>query len=589
MNKRKKKQGFRMTIGNKMILVTSLLLIVPLFVTGIFSYTIAKSELDKKGQILLKNSVRQANSLIEAKQREVELGIVTLEDAMEEVKETLVGPKQSDGSRKINNGVDLGKNGYFMIYNMDGVLLAHPSIEGQNLFEEVDKSNKEYKFVQDQIKTANEGGGFTYYTWTLPTSQELGEKITYQEYNDNWGWVIVAGSYLSDYNEGAYFIMEILIYISVLSVILGMIVILLFSKHISRPIRVINGSLEELAKGDLTLEELKIKNRDELGNLSSSFNTMLSNLKVLIKTIHESSGSVSEYATLLSANTNTTLEAINEVAVAIQDVTTSVTIEATSTERAVDEISELANRIKSVSDSAHKIHETAGVTNKLNEDGLHTVELLMDITNINNATSSEISDVIYKVSESTEKINIITQTITQISKQTNLLALNASIEAARAGEAGKGFSVVAEEIRKLAEQSSSAVEEIKGIIQAIQMYSDTSVKTMETVKKGTSDQNDAVIKTKEAFVHISDALKNLNVLVDRIDLDSKNMNDRKEEIVSLIKNISTTTEEITAQAEEVSASTEEEVSQVQEIASHSERLKKLAINLADTIKQFKLS
>lgn len=588
MKKRMKKHSSIKTIGNKMIFVTTLLLIVPLLTTGIISYTIAKSELDKKGQILLKNSVRHAIDLIEIKQKEVELGLLPLEEAMEDVKVNLIGPKQSDGTRIINNDINLGKNGYFMVIDENGVELAHPNIEGQNLLEEVDKSGKGYKFVIDQINTAKEGGGFTYYTWNLPNSSDLEEKITYQEYDDGWGWIVVAGSYLSDYNEGTNYILEVLIYIAIASTLLGMVIILLFSKHISRPISIIKGNLEELSRGNLTLKEIHIKNQDETGILANSFNAMLANLQTLIKTIHESARMVREYASLLSSNTGTTLEAINEVAVAMQDVSNAVTIEASNTDRAVEEIDKLANNINSLSETANTMYQTAHETQELNDNGLLTVDKLMDITHKNNLTSQEISDVIYKVSDSTEKINLITQTITQIASQTNLLALNASIEAARAGEAGKGFSVVAEEIRKLAEQSSHAVDEIKEIINGIQMYSDTSVKTMEIVKDGTREQNDAVIKTKESFVKISNSLKSLGLLVDKVDLSSKNMNEGKEQIVSLIKTISTTTEEINAQAEEVTASTEEEVSQVQEISGHADKLKQLAKNLTDTIKQFQI-
>ena len=588
MKKRMKKHSSIKTIGNKMIFVTTLLLIVPLLTTGIISYTIAKSELDKKGQILLKNSVRHAIDLIEIKQKEVELGLLPLEEAMEDVKVNLIGPKQSDGTRIINNDINLGKNGYFMVIDENGVELAHPNIEGQNLLEEVDKSGKGYKFVIDQINTAKEGGGFTYYTWNLPNSSDLEEKITYQEYDEGWGWIVVAGSYLNDYNEGANYILEVLIYIAIASTLLGMVIILLFSKHISRPISIIKGNLEELSRGNLTLKEIHIKNQDETGILANSFNAMLANLQTLIKTIHESARMVREYASLLSSNTGTTLEAINEVAVAMQDVSNAVTIEASNTDRAVEEIDKLANNINSLSETANTMYQTAHETQELNDNGLLTVDKLMDITHKNNLTSQEISDVIYKVSDSTQKINLITQTITQIASQTNLLALNASIEAARAGEAGKGFSVVAEEIRKLAEQSSHAVDEIKEIINGIQMYSDTSVKTMEIVKDGTREQNDAVIKTKESFVKISNSLKSLGLLVDKVDLSSKNMNEGKEQIVSLIKTISTTTEEINAQAEEVTASTEEEVSQVQEISGHADKLKQLAKNLTDTIKQFQI-
>lgn len=172
------------SIGSKLIAVTTILLVIPLLIAGIFSYQIAKSELDKKGQVILKNGVKQALAVIDLKQEEVENGYLTLEEAQEQVKTYLIGEMGSDGKRTITNNLELGEHGYFIVYDETGNEVAHPTLEGKNVWDTKDLGSNGYLFVQDQIKVAQNGGGFVYYTWNLPNSERLGPKITYQEKED---------------------------------------------------------------------------------------------------------------------------------------------------------------------------------------------------------------------------------------------------------------------------------------------------------------------------------------------------------------------------------------------------------------------
>lgn len=588
MKKENSKHQVRFTIRTKLIVITSLLLIIPLLSAGLVSYQIAKNELDKKGEIILKNSVKQALSLIEAKQIEVASGSKTLEAAQEEVKVYLLGEKDSEGKRTINKNIDLGKNGYFIVYDDKGLEVAHPSLEGQNVWEVEDKSGNGYKFVQEQIKTAVNGGGFVFYTWTLPNSEGLGRKISYQEQDPSWGWIVSAGAYMADYNAGSVEILKILGPIVIGAILIGFTVIIIFSRHISLPINKISSNLEEVSHGNLNINELSVKNNDETGILADSFNLMLNNMKSLIGIMKGSSVTVMNFSDSLADITDETSRAINEVATTIQEVARAVGEEASDTQSAVGKVNFLADSIDTVVESAAVMNQTAGTTSKLSDDGLTAVEKLTQTTQKNNNATDEISLVIDKVSESSKKINMITETITQISEQTNLLALNASIEAARAGEAGKGFAVVADEIRKLAEQSGNAVGEIKEIIGEIRTYSNTSVSTMELVREVTSEQNTAVTDTKNAFLEISRALKDVITYVNEINTESSSMKLRKDEIVSLMESISASTQQTSAAAEEVSASSEEQLAQMEEVSTHSRELKELSYKLKETVEQFKL-
>jgi methyl-accepting chemotaxis protein len=576
------------SIGIKLITVTTILLVIPLLIAGIFSYQIAKSELDKKGQVILKNGVKQALEVIDLKQKEVEKGHLTLEEAQEQVKTYLIGEMGSDGKRPITNNLDLGENGYFIVYDETGTEVAHPTLEGKNVWETKDLGGNEYLFVQDQIKVAQNGGGFVYYTWNLPNSERLGPKITYQEKDPNWNWIVIAGSYMEDYNKGSVEILKILLPVTAITTVLGLFIIILFTKHITGPIKQIRNNLDEVSKGNLSVSRLSISNKDETGMLAQSFNTMLGNMKGILGTVKKSADTVMNYSNSLAQITDETSTAINEVAASIQEIAQAVGEEASSSEDAVVKIESLSNSIENVAKSTEDLLRLATETNRLSDVGLQAVEKLIQNTEVNNETVAEISNIINKVSESSQNINIITDTITQISQQTNLLSLNASIEAARAGDAGKGFAVVADEIRKLAEQSSQSVNQIKNIINEIQSYSNSSVKAVENIKEVSMEQTSSVEDTKNAFMDISKSVKELFQSVDQIEDENNYIKDSKNEIIDIIGNISDSVQQTSAVTEEVSASSEEQLAEMEEVASHSNELKSLAFTLQEAVDKFKL-
>lgn len=584
----KRRFTFTGSIRSKLIAMTSILLILPILVIGFVSYQIATTELNKKGEVILKNSVEQVLQLIDSKQDEIKMGNKTLEEAQEEVKVYLLGKKNSSGKRSINKNIDLGENGYFVVYDENGLEIAHPSLEGKNVWNVEDKSGKGFMLVQEQIKAALSGGGFVYYTWTLPNSEKIGEKISYQEQDPHWGWIVSAGSYMQDYNKGSSAILKALIFILVGVTALGLIAIILFSKHISEPIKVISNNLEDVSRGNLKMNELNISNNDETGKLAQSFNSMVRNMKGLISTIQESSLTVMKFSDSLETITTDNSRAINEVTTTIQEVAQAVGEEAISTDNAVSKIDILANNIETVTNFAINMDQVTTETVHLSNNGLSAIDTLTETTEKNNIATNQFSEVITKVNDSSNKINLITESITEISQQTNLLALNASIEAARAGEAGKGFAVVADEIRKLAEQSEKAVNEIKNIIDDIHKYSSSSVETMKTVKNATNDQNTAVSDTKHAFKEISGALNKLTISVNEINKESLSMRNMKNEIVGIMENISASTQQTSAATEEVSASSEEQLASIEEVLNYAHELKLLSTQLKQAVEQFSI-
>src|SRR5690625_3601589 len=191
----------KLAIRTKLILASVLLLTIPLLVLGILSYQKAKNTLDDYGNTRLQNSVEMTISMISALNKEVEKGNISLEDAQEEVKIAILGEKDAEGKRPINRNIDVGENGYLYILDENGRQVAHPSIEGESVWDEQDENG--VYFGQEQIRIAMEGGGTQYYEWPFPGTNQLEQKVAYVKMDPHWKWIVAASTYVIDFNKPA--------------------------------------------------------------------------------------------------------------------------------------------------------------------------------------------------------------------------------------------------------------------------------------------------------------------------------------------------------------------------------------------------
>lgn len=287
----------KFTINHRLMLYTIILLFLATAVTGFSSYELAKVGLNRRGETILKNGVKAALMVIEQKQEDVDLGYIPLKEAQEQVKELLLGPMQADGTRPIQSPIDLGANGYFIVYSTTGEEIMHPILEGQNVWDvvDLDPMGGDFLLVQDKIKKALAGGGFTTYAWSVPFEDTIRKKIVYSEYDPKWGWVVTAGSYINDFNREAQNILFVTIGVAVIVLLAGYLAASRYINSITGPLINLEETMKRAKHGNyITLEPLK--RLDEIGSLYQGYNAMITAIKDATERLKQKDETLHSYA-----------------------------------------------------------------------------------------------------------------------------------------------------------------------------------------------------------------------------------------------------------------------------------------------------
>ena len=574
----------RWSIQRKLIMVSLLLLVVPSLIIGLVSYFKAKENMEELGETIVQNSVESTLQLIEVANEKVEKGELSLEEAQAIVSEKVLGPKKEDGTRPIDYPGDLGEYGYIYMLDHEGTLLVHPTREGDNLWNEQDDTGK--YFIREVTEQALAGGGFTRYLFELPGQTEIAEKIIYSKVDPNWNWIVASGTYMQDFNAGAYGLLKVIIITLLLSIIIGTVIAILFSRNLARPIRALSRNVREVAKGNLTVDVDVLERKDEIGQLNKGFNEMVGQLKTLITDVEGSISEIQTTSTNLTAVAEETNAYSDDIARAITEVASGASMQAQDTEDTNRKTQELGHQIAMLYDKNEAMLTSSQRMKQSNEEGLQNLTILKDKSHESFELIQHVQTVFDSLLVKVREIVGIVGTINNISDQTNLLALNASIEAARAGEHGKGFAVVAEEVRKLADQTSQATDlvrdTLRGIVSETSLVSNEMEKTYSIIQ----EQNDSVAMTEASFEQIERSVEHIIESIEEVTAGVEHLNDSKNFMLDSIVRIARISESNASSSEEVSASIEDQLRAVQVVTESSSDLTNEIALLQEAINRF---
>lgn len=376
--------------------------------------------------------------------------------------------------------------------------------------------------------------------------------------------------------------------IFVLSAILTILLSILIIRAVSSPVKRVTAKLRDIAEsgGDLT-QRIGYNSKDEIGELSSNFDLFVDKLQTIIKEVASSAQTIASSSNQLTTATAATTEALSGISSTILSIASSSSEGAAVVEETSASLTEAAEFSKDTAEASKSTEENSKKVKKAAEEGAVKIDEIIESINDIDTSTKEVSSIINELDLSSKKIGDIIEIITSIAEQTDLLALNAAIEAARAGESGRGFNVVAEEIRKLADESSSAAQEIAGLVRENQVKATSAVSSAEAVKEKVLL---GVTNASEVGESIKNIITNIQQVVEQIEqIDKANIKQAEstKEIEQAINSISSTSNEIANDTENMSASIEEQLSTMNEIEKTTEQLAKMADKLREMTSGFK--
>ena len=380
----------------------------------------------------------------------------------------------------------------------------------------------------------------------------------------------------------------LMILIGIGATLLSFGVALYISKIISGPVTKMAAAASKIAAGDLSVEKIEVKNKDEIRDLADSFNTMAENLRQLIRQVSSASEQVAASSEELTASADQTSKATEQVTLSLQEVAVGADKQVRSIEESSKAIHEMSVGVQQIASNAQSVTDHMNETSKAaTEGGVAVKQAAQQMIEIND-TVFELNGVIKGLGERSAAIGQIVEVITGIASQTNLLALNAAIEAARAGESGKGFAVVADEVRKLAEQSASSAQQISKLIQMIQAETTKAVQSMTITTQKVEKGIDVVDHTGQSFKQIQSSVQMVAAQIEEVSSASQQMASGTEQIVSSIQMISRIAEESASASQLVSASSEEQLASMEEISASASSLSTMAEELQGMVSKFKI-
>lgn len=369
------------------------------------------------------------------------------------------------------------------------------------------------------------------------------------------------------------------------SAVISIFVVRSVARSILRPLHIVVRAANEMASGHVG-HKVELNQSDELGQLAASFNRMSDHLSSLIKQTKGLVGQVVNSLGELDVSASETTKAANHIAASIQEISSGAKLQAASAESNMSASLEMQRGIQDIVSATKHVTVSSQQAADQASEGNATIEQTIHQMHVIRTSVGTTQQVIRHLGERSEAVNSIVKVISQISNQINLLALNAAIEAARAGEAGKGFSVVASEVRKLAEQSAASSKEINSIIAEIQNDVGQSVHSIDQAAGDVQAGIQVVQDASTKFTSIIQAVTEVTSKLEDASSITSEISSRTNQVMEAIEETKAVTEQSFDNVRSVASVSEQQLAAMEDIMNSTKNLSELAKELEESMNQF---
>ncbi|MCF5857869.1 methyl-accepting chemotaxis protein [Aeromonas veronii] len=549
-----------MTLKQKILLLGAVPVLLMALVVNLSNYMVSKRDLESDLVVARENAIKERKALLSSY-------IMMAKTAVDAVYSLPDSPENRQKVKELLRPLRYSSDGYFFVYDFEGNTILLPvrtELEGQNRWNDKDAKGK--LLIQEILKSARQGDGFTEYWTAKPSIGRDAPKLAFTLVLDKYQWAIGTGFYIDDIdnelaalraeresNMHASLQSSVLVILLILGITLAATVIV--GNRVTKPLADAVLALNDIANGDGDLtQRLKVQSQDEIGQLASAFNRFVERIQSVVSQVGETSNHLFSAVDKLhhlsehydhqmqghSRETDQVVTAVTEMSSTAQEVAASASNAATATSDAARE-----------SDAARGV--VSGAINSINRlvGEVHTA-----------------SGVIEQLAQETAKIGSVVEVIRGIAEQTNLLALNAAIEAARAGEQGRGFAVVADEVRSLAGRTQQSTKEINEMLQRLQ----GGVKQAVEVMQASEDRSQ---ETVQEASHIASSLDSMVMAVSTINDMNIQIATAAEEQHAVSEEINKNLVAIQQIVSELTSAAVESNSTTRDLASTGDKLRKL--------------
>jgi len=466
-------------------------------------------------------------------------------------------------------GIDLGSGSKLELHTVEGQIVASSADE---------KAGAKTKLAFDFDEKEHSGD--------LRTKDESGKDVlaVYSTLKTA-GWKLVGTIPTSELVRSAQGILSFTIWSAIAVAVIAILIGILMVRMIARPLINLRNLLIEGSKGNLKVRS-QHRSRDEIGQLSGSFNTMMEQITLLVNQTNNTAQEVLDTASELSDASNKTALSAREIAVATEEIANGASSLATEAEKGNELTDHIAQQMQVVISSNVEMGKAARDVENSSELGTHKLSDLLDKTHQTEDMTRALMTKVDGLKETTMSVGKVLEVLQNITKQTNILSLNASIEAARAGAAGKGFMVIADEIRQLADQSRQSIEMVGEITERIMSEMNETVSALSEAYPLFQHQMTAVKETNDIFVSVQGQMGEYIQRLDSVTSSIEGLNQSQSTLSEAMANVSAVAEESSATSEEVASLSNEQQSIGNQLVQLSGKLENVSTELKAALSRF---